>query len=284
MPIFNVCGTNYQYPNVGEKPWGTIHIAWASAVSSCVTALNTQVSQIAANQFISPMLADGDIIIQDVGIPTRLPIGAVGQVLTVGVSNLPEWGAVVGTGDVVGPAGAVDENIAVYDGVTGKLLKDGGITVAAILAQISAVPNITKWGSTAWTPTGSWVANTTYTGVYRRVNDTLEARVSLDLTGAPTATSLNINLPAGLTIDTSKLLGTLTQNVLGHGTSRDDSSTGEPVLVVRYNGATSVRVYYDLIGSVWLDDSDRVDGSVPVPWANNDTLNIYFSVPILEWA
>lgn len=139
MPIFNVCGTNYQYPNVGEKPWGTIHIAWAAAVSSCVTALNTQVSQIAANQFISPMLADGDIIIQDVGIPTRLPIGAVGQVLTVGVSNLPEWGAVVGTGDVVGPAGAVDENIAVYDGVTGKLLKDGGITVAAILAQIAAV-------------------------------------------------------------------------------------------------------------------------------------------------
>lgn len=31
-----------------------------------------------------------------------------------------------GTGDVVGPAGAVDLHLAVFDGVTGKLIKDGG--------------------------------------------------------------------------------------------------------------------------------------------------------------
>lgn len=33
-----------------------------------------------------------------------------------------------GAGDVVGPAGAVNGNIAVYDGVTGKLIKDFGLT------------------------------------------------------------------------------------------------------------------------------------------------------------
>ena len=37
-----------------------------------------------------------------------------------------------GTGDVVGPASAVNDNIAVFDGVTGKLIKDGGTTIAAI--------------------------------------------------------------------------------------------------------------------------------------------------------
>src|SRR6187431_2043982 len=42
------------------------------------------------------------------------------------------------TGDVIGPAGAVDEMIAVYDGVTGKLIKDGGMTIADILALIGA--------------------------------------------------------------------------------------------------------------------------------------------------
>ena len=31
-----------------------------------------------------------------------------------------------GTGDVVGPAGATDGHLAVFDGATGKLLKDGG--------------------------------------------------------------------------------------------------------------------------------------------------------------
>ena len=55
-------------------------------------------------------------------------------------------------GDVDGPASAVDERIAVYDGTTGKLLKDGGKTVAelqpidadltAIAALISAANKV----------------------------------------------------------------------------------------------------------------------------------------------
>lgn len=40
-----------------------------------------------------------------------------------------------GGGDVVGPASAVDNRIAVYDGVTGKLLKDGGVAVSGLLAN-----------------------------------------------------------------------------------------------------------------------------------------------------
>lgn len=40
-----------------------------------------------------------------------------------------------GSGDVVGPAGAVDSRIAAFDGVTGKLLKDGGNTIAEVLAR-----------------------------------------------------------------------------------------------------------------------------------------------------
>lgn len=37
-----------------------------------------------------------------------------------------------GSGDMVGPAGATDENIVIFDGITGKLTKDGGATIAAI--------------------------------------------------------------------------------------------------------------------------------------------------------
>jgi len=37
-----------------------------------------------------------------------------------------------GTGDVVGPSSAVDSRIAVFDGTTGKLLKDGGKTIAEL--------------------------------------------------------------------------------------------------------------------------------------------------------
>ena len=37
-----------------------------------------------------------------------------------------------GSGDVVGPASAVDDNIATYDGTTGKLIQDGGATIASV--------------------------------------------------------------------------------------------------------------------------------------------------------
>ena len=40
-----------------------------------------------------------------------------------------------GAGDVIGPASAVDENIAVFDTTTGKLIKDGGSTVAQVKAR-----------------------------------------------------------------------------------------------------------------------------------------------------
>jgi hypothetical protein len=36
-----------------------------------------------------------------------------------------------GSGDVVGPASAIDGNFAVFDGATGKLIKDGGSAVGA---------------------------------------------------------------------------------------------------------------------------------------------------------
>lgn len=51
--------------------------------------------------------------------------GTTGQVIK---HDGTDWspGTVAGTGDVVGPASATDGNLAVFDGATGKLLKDGG--------------------------------------------------------------------------------------------------------------------------------------------------------------
>ena len=43
-----------------------------------------------------------------------------------------------GSGDVTGPAGAIADNIAVYNGISGKLIKDGGQTIAAVIAAAIA--------------------------------------------------------------------------------------------------------------------------------------------------
>lgn len=43
-------------------------------------------------------------------------------------------GGTPGSGDVVGPSGATDDNIVVFDGTTGKLIKGGGYTIAQLIA------------------------------------------------------------------------------------------------------------------------------------------------------
>lgn len=65
---------------------------------------------------------------------SRLPIGGtIGQALTKSSNTNYDvgWSDV---GDVVGPASAVDQNLAVFSGTTGKLIADGSLAVSAVLA------------------------------------------------------------------------------------------------------------------------------------------------------
>lgn len=65
------------------------------------------------------------------GVPTG---GTAGQVLRKidGTDYNTEWGTPAGGGDVVGPASSTADSVALFDGTTGKLLKDGGKTIAQI--------------------------------------------------------------------------------------------------------------------------------------------------------
>lgn len=60
-------------------------------------------------------------------------IGVSGDLGAVG----PEGPGGAGSGDVVGPASAVASRIAIFDGTTGKLLADGGITVTTALGLLA---------------------------------------------------------------------------------------------------------------------------------------------------
>jgi hypothetical protein len=74
-----------------------------------------------------------------------------------------------GGGDVTGPAGAVNNDIAVFNGVTGKIIKDGGQTIAQVIAAaIAGSGNVTGPGSstdnalTRWDgTTGKLIQNST---------------------------------------------------------------------------------------------------------------------------
>lgn len=70
-------------------------------------------------------------------VPSVAP-GTSGNIMT---SNGTDWTSAspgAGTGDVTGPASAVDERVAVFDGITGKIIKDGGVTISELGGGVSA--------------------------------------------------------------------------------------------------------------------------------------------------
>lgn len=57
-------------------------------------------------------------------------VGHTGKVLMVNANeNALEYSTPRGAGDVIGPAGTTDGGFAIFDGTTGKLIKDGGILI-----------------------------------------------------------------------------------------------------------------------------------------------------------
>lgn len=71
-----------------------------------------------------------------------------------------------GSGDVVGPGSSTNDNIAVFNGTTGKIIKDGGATISAINSAISAkqdsdadltaVAGLSTTGIAVRTGAGAW--------------------------------------------------------------------------------------------------------------------------------
>lgn len=132
----------------------------------------------------NPMTTAEDIIVGGVaGAPARLGVGANGTFLGV-AAGVVGWATPSGSGDVVGPASAVADRIAVYDGTTGKLIKDGGVTVA-VLAPLAS-PTFT---GTPSAPTASAGTSTTQLATTAFVN-TLNVQ-SIASSSTPTPTSVN---------------------------------------------------------------------------------------------
>jgi hypothetical protein len=106
-------------------------------------------------------------------------------------------GATANTGDVVGPASTTDARIATFDGTTGKLLQDGGKTIADVMKQAIGVAC-----SDETTDLTTGAAKVTFRMPYAFT----VSEVRASLTGAPSGSALTVDInEAGASILSTKL-------------------------------------------------------------------------------
>tara|TARA_R110001632_G_scaffold94570_2_gene200543 strand:+ start:1247 stop:3229 length:1983 start_codon:yes stop_codon:yes gene_type:complete len=117
----------------------------------------------------------------------QLTTGAANAyVLTSDATGNASWAAAAGGGgDVTGPSSSVDENIAVFDSTTGKIIKDSGINKSAVVANTAKVSfdstSSTRLANTSGTNTG----DQDLSGYLLNTTDTLTG--DLTVTGTTTA-------------------------------------------------------------------------------------------------
>lgn len=130
-----------------------------------------------------------------------------------------------------------------------------------------------------YSPTGSWSTNTTYTGKYRRIGDSMECQVGVILSGAPNTATLRVDLPTGFTIDTNKLSVYSTSNgqAVGEAVARVSGADQTGTAMATINAGT---------GGVWVTSQGVADAwsrTIPVTWASGQNIGISFRVPITQW-
>lgn len=150
--------------------------------------------------------------------------------------------------------------------------------------SLGVSPAIEDWK--AFTPTGAFTTNSTYTGFYRRIGDSIECLVQILFSGAPNSVTCQINLPTGLVIDTTKVVTegpTANTAGFGYGAFRDDSAGVVYPTVVAYNTTTSVKAIYQNTNANGLA-GNNFNSASPVVIANLDSIVTRFTVPIANWS
>lgn len=129
----------------------------------------------------------------------------------------------------------------------------------------------------AWTPTGSWTTNTTYTGRKWQVGPRTFYYAKLTLAGAPNNTTLSVNMPTGETIDSSVDV-TQYANPFGR------------VSVLGAGGPFNAQVVSSGVNSsvqvIYQNNVSGAQGNFgptsPFTFATGNTIELWWDVPVAE--
>jgi hypothetical protein len=127
----------------------------ASAVNNNLVAFDTTTGKLIKDSGI----AFGNVLVNtDIGVSVQaynskldtfsaLADGTANQVLTTNGAGVYSWTTPAGSGDVVGPASAVNNNLVAFDTTTGKLIKDSGIAFGNVLVNTDIGVSVQAYNS-----------------------------------------------------------------------------------------------------------------------------------------
>ena len=140
-----------------------------------------------------------------------------------------------GTGDVIGPAGAVADRIAVYNGATGKLIKDGGKLISELGSGTAS--------GIAFTPAGNIAATNVQAALVELDNEKV-AKAGDTMTGNLIVSKSNPSLVLQKTASgqANQVAGYNSANArwslaLGDSTAESGSNAGSNFVLYSYTDA-----------------------------------------------
>lgn len=178
----------------------------------------------------------------------------------------------------------VQDHVAEAIGTIEGMPWNSGVLFEDVVFTGTSAALVSDW--TTYTPTGTFVTNTTYSGKYRRVGQSLEMDVHLAFTGAPTSTSLDITMPtnpdtgSAFVIDPTRM-GAASPNPsthLGIGLAVD-TGTNEHMLRMLYNTTTVSRAVLFVTSGASATETSVTQAN-PFTIANTDQMWFHYSAPV----
>lgn len=202
-------------------------------------------------------------------------LGTAGQVLRVNSGGTAlEYGAPIGTGDVTGPASAVNAQIALFSGVTGKIIQAATTTgmvkaSSGVIAAATAGTDYVAPGGALGTPSSGTLTNVTGLPIATGVSGL----------GTNVATALAVNVgSAGAMVVNGGVLGTPSSGTLTNATGLPIATgvsglgtgvatalavnTGSAGAVVLFNGALGTPSSGTLTNATGLPLSTGITGTL----------------------
>jgi len=176
-------------------------------------------------------------------------------------------------------------------GSTYRLILHAGSTSASAYAlkidEVKVSPSVYTYGSpitdwVAYTPTLSSFTNTSTTGRWRRVGDSMEINFNIALTGTPVGTLSNISLPSGYAIDTAKTNNTTYD--YPSAISIRKAGVGTYGGTIQVSGSGLLMYYTVATGSTSPIATGAITPTTPVTFASSDNISGFITVPIVGWS